>query len=292
VAICCCFPAAVRGESQPSTAINGTPTNVNYVEVDEMYRCAKTQQASDLFLLAKRRYADATTTNMPFIRYAAVFDAVSIAQSVNTAWMMLEQRQQFLEWYREATHELERLSQVVDVNEATNNHSNSLGNELLQMARVTATNARQQVLSMDLKVIQNAEPDGLIETNILDCEMMQAVLADTQGSVSEQELNATVQLLGKTIVAIKQRQQLRYTIWAERRFREATECDMRNVKPDEAKRMYIRLSEVNVALVAEPTLAQGIIEQLSVLYKTIPKERQKETRYDAIFLERKALADF
>ncbi len=153
--------------------------------------------------------------------------------------------------------------------------------------------ARKNALSIDLTVIDNATPDGKLEACLVDCERARVLLSKSVPEDSDAQWTKAMDLLAATVSALKERQQLRYTLWAEKVYRDTIAKDATG--PNEAMSFYRKLSEVNLSLVLEPSLAREITRRLYKLYDSMKTQEEKtKVRYDAIRAidKRKSLADF
>jgi hypothetical protein len=261
---------------------------------DRRYADIKSEQAMRMFTVARDRYNTTFKSNQPRIRYAAVYDALSIAQMINPSWMTDSQRAEFLAWHRMASEELQQLARQLDdgrnAKDAT--VSSTVPVDIAEADRIIQL-ARKSALSVDLTVIDNATPDGKLEGCLVDCEKARGLLSKSVPEDSDAQWAKAMDLLAATVSALKKRQQMRYTLWAEKVYRDATAKDAAG--PNEAMSFYRKLSEVNLSLVLEPSLAREITRRLYELYDSMKAQEEKtKVRYDAIRAidKRKSLADF
>ncbi len=160
--------------------------------------------------------------------------------------------------------------------------------EINDSRKIIVSNARE----LDLSEINNAEPDGYFQELLNECEALRSELMRIGEAASTDKWESEFQKLTEIVRLVKLKQQVRYTLWAERVFRQVSEADTTDGKSK--INHYLLLSKIDGALVAEPSLARAIVKELYKLYDGLPVDDCTEVRYRAIRgLEgRKRLEDF
>lgn len=267
---------------------------------DAKYENGKRQIATQMFSLARNRIqsmpSDAASV---FIREAAQYDALSIIQSIPFGWLSTADQEQAVELVKQIeaglrSPEESRLSPDPPSSDNTASASGSI-DDAIAIINIALGRAKKE----DLSIIAEARPNGVLNKALQECESARDLLIvhspELTGSARSRWEVAMVHL-SKAVTILKERQRLKYALWAEGRYRET---DSPNVtgKLGEARVMelYKRLSEVNVSLLAEPSLSREITKRLYELYDSIDSLKSKErVRYDTIISleKRKTLDDF
>ena len=266
---------------------------------DAKYEDAKRQIAAQMLSLAESRASskpDADYTS--FAGQAASYDALAILQSIPLAWLTTAERERALSLLIEIDNRLRvTQSQSSEANRPVQADGNAESS--IDKARNMVKEALEQASREDLSLISEAVPNGALRAELEKCEKAREMLMaqSPDQSASDRAIwEAAMLELGTAVSVLKQRQALKYTLWAEGRYRESSPADVsRKLNEQEAMAFYKRLSEVNVSLVAEPSLGREITKRLYELYDNIESLKSKErVRYESIKTldKRKALEDF
>ena len=287
----------------------GADTDVaKHLLTDTKYEIAKREIASKMLLLAESRVKNLPDNQLElFSRKVAIYDALSILQSLPLAWLTSTEREQAL-----------ALSQKLDntlvdsvSNQGTNDLYAPVGDETIHSkvtnvipndlsigdVIITISNVLNTVLAEDLSDISKAKPNGNIQKALGQCKVarkkLMSLVPETT-SESAKKLENAMSQLNKTILMLKNRQRIKYTLWAEGRYRETDPTDVsQELSDNKAMQLYIYLSKVNVALLAEPSLAREITKRLFELYDIIENLKSKEKiRYTAVLSQSETLNDF
>ncbi|MGI6389175.1 MAG: hypothetical protein ACOX7Q_03125 [Kiritimatiellia bacterium] len=272
---------------------------------DAKYEVEKRKHAQQMIELARKRIASVPDKDVsPFMREAIQLDALSIIQAIPFGWLSAEDQRWALELVKTIETE-SNLSDDNDANRADSNHQESstvaasTTLDSIEKAIVIINSAVEKAKKENLSIIENAKANGLLSTCLQECESARQILMslspDATGTARE-KWEAAMAHLGHAASVLRERQRLKYTLWAEGLYRETDPMNVSR-KLDEAKAMelYRRLSEVNVSLVAEPSLSREITKRLYELYDSIDALKSKErVRYQAIrnLEKRKTLDDF
>jgi hypothetical protein len=280
---------AVRLEKDIETSSDNNRETLRMLLADAKYEIAKRKIASQMLSIAESRAAslpdgDRDTFSGKTLRY----DILSILQSVPLAWLTNQEREQALSLSIQIENDLRTV-------ESTDSDPVVSIDDIIAMVNEALEQARQE----DLSLISEAKPNGSLKNALQKCETAREALmaqsADWAYS-SRARWEAAMLSLSKAVSVLKQRQALKYALWAEGRFRESDPTNVsRNLHDTEAIALYKRLSEVNVSLVTEPSLAREITKRLYELYDRMDTQKSKEyVRYDAIISleKRKSLDDF
>lgn len=265
---------------------------------DAKYEKEKRQIAKQMLTLARNRIRVMPSGDTSaFTREAALYDALSIIQAVPFGWLPKADQEQAVQLLAQIDEELRTPDETLQSPPQSETTSTEPGSIADAIAIVNA--ALERAKREDLLLIAEAQPNGVLNEALEDCELAREMLMvhapDSSGS-SRQRWEAAMVHLGKTVTILKERQRLKYALWSEGRYRETDPTSVTG-KMEERKAivLYQRLSEVNVSLVAEPSLSREITKRLYELYDSIESLKSKERlRYDAIIsLERrKTLDDF
>jgi len=302
------FPPKTRIESlhqlQTVTKVRGSDDSsievINRLIADAQYEILKQQEANNLFEIAKRRLSDAPK-DMSFSRYVAVYDSLSIAQSINGAWLLPERRKEYLEWRIFAENELISLLAVLEPNKnavtfkGDVSSSKDSANYLLRVREI-ADQALKDAVKEDLRVIKNAVPNKLIQGTIEKCENARTILIKADPQLQEYEQakwDNTMTRLNKVVLQLRIRQQLKYSLWAEQIYRSNR---IQLPKGDrETEALYKQLGMIDLSLLMEPSLAKEIAQRMYELYDKLGSmESKARLRYDTIMQldKRKNYEDF
>ena len=265
------------------------------IEVDdEIYFLKKCLASIDLVALAKERYENAVDKTS-FAKYVGIYDSLSIASRVMVECLPEETREEFLDWYLEARLEMSNISRnlgLVSEEESKDNaHHDS---DIIQEAELELDALVKKALSESLQDINSIEPNGFLYGILVKCQKLHDNLNDALNkSIDLVDLDDAIIKAQKTIQIIKNRQSLKYNLWAEKIVRSV---DInKKYDADEASYLYKKLGLIDLNLIFEPSLARAITERMYILYDQIKTEQQKaRVRYESIFLldERKGLNDF
>lgn len=266
---------------------------------DAKYEEAKRQIASQMLSLAESRASSKPDVDSAtFAGQAANYDALAILQSIPLAWLITAERERALSLLIEIDNRL-RLTQSQPAEAARPVQPDGNAESSIDEARAMVDGALESASRENLSLISEAVPNGVLREALKKCEDAREVLmaqSPDQTASSRARWEAAMLELGKAVSVLKQRQALKYTLWAEGRYRESNPSDVsRKPTEQEAMAFYRRLSEVNVSLVAEPSLAREITKRLYELYDNIESLKSKERiRYDSIISldKRKTLEDF
>jgi hypothetical protein len=247
---------------------------------DALYEVHKQEHAYSLFKLARSRFNDAPT-RIGFARYVAIYDALSIAEAVRADWLTGQQRKEYLEWRREAEQALIKVLEKVEPN--PDSTKEIWTRNPLAEANALVEEAIQDVKEENLSIIKNAVPNARIEKALQKCRKGLKLLEEKDGSFGNASLGDWDEALRKVYTAIKEletRQQLKYTMWAEKIFRAC--CQNTPVNEDKLKEDYLLLGRIDLSLVAEPSLAKEITQCMYEIYGQLESEAKTEVRYKSI----------
>ena len=289
----------VRLEKDIEAAPDNNKETLRMLLTDANYEISKRKIASQMLSIAESRAASLPDSDRDtFYRKALQYDILSILQSVPLAWLANQEREQALLISMQIENDLRNVGSA-DSDRPRKSQTNSDRvisiDDIIAMINEALEQARQE----DLSLISEAKPNGSLKNALQKCETARDALmaqsADWTYS-SRARWEAAMLSLSKAVSVLKQRQALKYALWAEGRFRESDPTNVsRKLNDTEAIALYKRLSAVNVSLVAEPSLAREITKRLYELYDRMDSQKSKEhVRYAAIInLEkRKALDDF
>lgn len=271
---------------------------IELLVTDAKYEKEKHQIAKQMFTLVIHRLKDMPSgDSSAFTREAVQYDALSIIQAIPFGWLSTTDQKQAVQLLTQIDEELRssdapRRSTPLPKTAATEPGS-------IDDAITIVNAALERAKHEDLSLIAEAQPNGVLNKALEECEtareMLMAHIPDSSGS-SRQRWEAAMVHLGKAVTILKERQRLKYSLWAEGRYRETVPTNVAGkIEEKKAIELYRRLSEVNVSLVAEPSLSREITKRLYDLYDSIDSLKSKErVRYDAIITleKRKALDDF
>ncbi len=268
---------------------------------DARYEIEKRRLASQMLLLAKERLASISSEDeSSFAREAVQYDVLSILQQIPLKWLSSSDQQNAVRMFQKIEESLllANSSNAPPINHSINNELGkaiSSIEDAIEIVNLALEHARQE----DLSLITEAEPNGVLNRALEECESAREMLMDHPPNASgapRKRWEAAMIHLGDGIAILKQRQILKYALWAEGRYRETDPTNIaQDLEEQKSKKLYKRLSEVNVSLVAEPSLAREIPKRLYELYDSINSlDGNRHGRYDAIIrLERrKTLDDF
>lgn len=271
---------------------------IELLVTDAKYEKEKRQIAKQMFALARNRIrAMPSGDTSAFTREAAQYDALSIIQAIPFGWLSTADQEQAVRLLTQIDEELrssDEFRRTAPQPETAATEPGSIDDA------ITVVNAAlERAKHEDLSLIAEAQPNGVLSGALEECEsardMLMVHAPDSSGS-SRQRWEAAMAHLGKAVTMLKERQRLKYALWAEGRYRETDPTNVAGkIEERKAIELYRRLSEVNVSLVAEPSLSREITKRLYELYDNIDSLKSKErVRYDAIISleKRKALDDF
>ncbi|GEM_PF-3236817 len=265
---------------------------------DAKYEVAKCKIASQMLSLAESRVAklplgDSNT----FSRKAGMYDALAILQSIPLIWLTDIERERALTLSVQIENELSlgQLSTIEKPPSHPQGNSKTSIDDVILMINKLLKESQQENLS----IIANATPNSFIHKALEKCETARddlMAISPDQTDSSRAKWEAAMLQLGKAISILKKRQSLKYTLWAEGRYRESDPTKVsRKLNENESITLYKRLSEVNVSLIVEPSLAREITRRMYELYDNINSQKSKQlVRYEAIVNlgRRKSLDDF
>lgn len=268
---------------------------------DVKYALEKRQVASRMLSLAQDRLAAMPGDGESvYAREAIRHDAFLVLQAIPYGWLSLadQKKLESLVEGLQATMD-EGAAGAVSPEQPALAEATETPSASIDLAVATINGALELAQKEDLSVIAEAQPNGTLKDALAKCdsarEMLMLLAPDFSG-VSRSRWEAAMAHLGKAVTAIRERQRLKYAVWAEGRYRDT---DPGNVsgKLDETRAIafYRRLSEVNVSLVAEPSLSREITRRLYELYDSLDTLKGKESvRYQAIksLDKRRTLDDF
>ena len=145
------------------------------------------------------------------------------------------------------------------------------------------------VKNEDLTLLQNAKPNKLISKAIKDIiyYMSQGPKNLANFTIEESsDWDKTKAQMIKHISILKQRQVIKYSLWAEMMYREIYSSK------DDVIISYSLLSTINTELVIEPSLRKEIFTLLSELYKGALAQKKMMIRFKAISIARRTLSEF
>jgi hypothetical protein len=266
---------------------------------DAQYEVAKRKIASQMLSLSELRAANLPNDDYKsFSRQAIRYDALAILQSVPLGWLTTTERKRALSLFIQ----LENETRIADITSndnklslKTDNKSETSVDDVIAMLN----DALKQMAGEDLSVIEKITPNGSIREALVKCEgareTLMAQSPDLSG-LSRVRWEAAMLHLSKAVSVLKQRQTLKYALWAEGRYRESNSTNESRQPSDEKTiKLYKFLSEINVSLVTEPSLAREITKRLYELYDRMDSQKSKEfVRYESIrsLDKRKTLDDF
>lgn len=265
------------------------------IEVDdEIYFLKKCLASIDLVALAKERYENAIDKTS-FAKYVGIYDSLSIASRVMVECLPDETREEFLDWYLEARLEMSNISRNLGLESEEESKDNAhRDSDIIQEAELELDALVKKALSESLQDINSIEPNGFLYGILVKCQKLHDNLNDALNeSIDLVDLDEVIIKAQKTMQIIKNRQSLKYNLWAEKIVRS---IDInKKYDADEASYLYKKLGLIDLNLIFEPSLARAITERMYFLYDQIKTEQQKaRVRYESIFLldERKGLNDF
>jgi len=262
---------------------------------DIQYEIVKKSIAEKFFMLAKERLQAAdTSSDSRFSRYVALHDALSIYQATPIEWLTSEHRKEYLAWYENVVREIQEIAQ----NQILSSEESSAGRmkeKGLEDADGLINDAIHGALGEDISV---AVPNGKLHKALKSCEDARDILMGMtpDKGVPRKRWESAMLHLSNSVTALKQRQRIKYALWAEGVYRKTVLPYIeKKLNDNQARRLYIFLSEVDVSLVSEPSLAREITKRLYELYDLIPTTKKKaELRYVTIISidKRKTFDDF
>lgn len=287
-----------RLEALQKTAPKADKPVIKLLIADANYEKEKRLIARQMFTLAMHRIQDMPSGDTSaFTREAAQYDALSIIQAIPFRWLSTADQEQAVELVRQIDAELGLPDESQPYSPQSVTASIEPGS--IDDAIAIVNGALERVRGENLSLIAEAQPNGVLNKALDECESAREMLmvhAPDSGGSSRQRWEAAMGHLGNAVTILKDRQRLKYSLWAEGLYRDT---DPTNVAGKLEERiaigLYQRLSEVNVSLVAEPSLSREITKRLYELYDRIDSLKSKErVRYDAIISleKRKTLDDF
>lgn len=267
--------------------------NSGHSEIDDdIYFLKKQLAAIHLFNLARDRYSNALSKES-FARYVGIYDSISIASTIMVGFLPESEREKFFDWYLEAQQSFENISNDLFFgSDQKNQDVSSLDNDPLREIKLELATLVQEAQSESLEDISGIQPDGSLHSVLLRVQELQGKLESIE-SMNLEELKGIVDLTMNLIQTVKNRQLLKYNLWAEKLIRSV---DMgKTYEAEQAAYLYKNLGLIDLNLIYEPSLARAINERMYFLYEQIITEQLKaKTRYEAIFLleKRKDLNDF
>ena len=275
-----------------------TKAAAELLRIDAKYQEMKAIQAGGLFHLAQERFRNAPERPMS-ARYAALFDAVATAQTVQAHWLSSQERNEFLAWYSMAGREVALLSEKMDAPGAVAGTQDAMVDEEATLIISVVSNIKAALAKANeenLSIIKNAKPNKRIQECLEECERARELLfsmTENPLAFSQEEWDEAIVQLRETILTLKIRQQIKYTLWAEGLYRESMQQEP---KTNEAAMFsYEKLGEIDLSITLEPSLAREITTRMYELYDRVTTTEDKaQLRYQSIMQlkERKTLYDF
>ena len=267
---------------------------------DANYEIAKRRIALRMLELAESRAKELVAdTSSIFSRSVIAYDALSVLHSVPLEWLPSAEREQALSLSGQLAEVLNSTAPqpVSDSSAVATNPA--IKQASVDDAIAVVNKAMEAVLKEDLSIIAEAVPNRAIRKSLDQCEAAREILMSLSPDVTATSRlrweNAMIHL-SSSVSLIKDRQKIKYTLWAEGLYRETDPTNVvREITDKEAVQLYRRLSEINVSLVSEPSLAREITKRLYDLYDLVPSTESKaHLRYGAIINldQRKTFDDF
>ena len=266
---------------------------------DAKYEAAKRQTASRMLALATSRATISDVVGRtPFAGQAAQYEALGILQSIPLAWLTGEEREQALSFSVQIESNL-RSAPSSGGDDSPSVQQNTNSDIAINNAMVMVNESLEQANHEDLSLISSAITNGRIRDALAMCDKARQILMEQspdQANSSRTSWETAMLRLSQAVSVLKQRQALKYALWAEGLYRDSDPTNISHKLGDEAAMaLYRRLSKINVSLVAEPSLAREITKRLYELYDSMDSQRSKErVRYDSIITldKRVTLDDF
>ena len=266
---------------------------------DARYEVAKYKIASEMLSMAESRAENLNDNGQgTFSKLNIKYDTLAILQSVPLAWLTTPERKRALALSLQIEKSLDA-TEVTASNKSVPSTTEESPHHTVDDAIAIVNEALEQARTEDLTLIAEAAPNGTIKASLEKCKSAREILMSMATELtdsSRERWEAAMLHLSKAARTLKQRQVLKYCLWAEGRYRESDPTNVsRHFNDQEGMVLYKRLSEVNVSLVEEPALAREITKRLYELYDRIDSEKMKErVRYDAIINldKRRALENF
>ncbi len=297
------IPSQVRVARLESLLADATDSDKRVIELlltDAKYEYKKRQFAAQMFSLARDRiHALPTDIESAFVREAILFDTLSIIQAIPFGWLSTAEQLQAVELLNMIEGDLsspqdQGLSPDANISDNSTTVTGPI-DEAITIINIALENAMKENLSL----IAEAQPNRMLYVCLQECESARELLMhhspDGIGP-TRSRWEAAMMHLSNAVTILKQRQRLKYALWAEGRYRDTNPNNLTD-KLGEARAMelYRHLSVVDMSLVAEPSLSREITKRLFELYDNIDSVRAKErVRYNAIISldQRKTLDDF
>ncbi|HOZ48662.1 MAG TPA: hypothetical protein PLO37_15655 [Candidatus Hydrogenedentes bacterium] len=267
---------------------------------DAKYEIAKRKIAAEMLSFTESRVIGLRQENRKSSpSQAATYDALSSIQDVPFAWLSAEDRVRALTLATELEKDLAGLDFGLTSAAASAKEDDSSPGASVDDAISMINGALEEAQSEDLSLIENAKTNGVIREALKKCEAAREVLMaqspDLAGS-ARRRWEAGMLHLSKAAETLRERQTLKYALWAEGVYRESDPTNVaQSLSDKETVALYRRLSEVNISLVSEPSLAREITKRLYELYDSLGAgESRERVRYEAIINldKRKSLDDF
>jgi hypothetical protein len=286
-------------EKAIETASEETREVFHLLLIDAKYEVARRQIASQMLALAESRAASLPVEHLDkFSAQVGNYDTLAMLQSIPLAWLTKLERERALSLSLEIENQLHSIGTTGDADanvRAPVSDSLPSIDDAIAMVNEALEKAGQE----NLLLLSEATPNGSIRSSLHRCEAARETLMAQAPDVthsSRARWEAAMLHLSKAVAALKQRQTLKYSLWAEGRYRESASDKLsRQLSNQEAMVLYKRLSEINVSIVIEPSLAREITKRLYELYDCIDSGKAKErVRYEAIINldKRLSLEDF
>ncbi len=269
----------------------GTPGEEAEID-DRIYFLKKQLSAINTANLAQARYENAQSKK-GLARYIGIYDSLSIASRVMVEFLPEGEREKFFDWFIEAQQEFDDISnELVFEPNRKNEESSSQVNSSLQEAKIELEALVREAQKETLEDINSIEPDGFLHGVLIRAQRLQSELESNE-SMNLDELENVVDLTIDLIQAVKNKQLLKYNLWAEKLVR-MVDIE-KSYDANRAAYLYKNLGLIDLSLIYEPSLARVINERMYYLYEQLISEELKtKTRYEAILLleKRKKLNDF
>lgn len=259
---------------------------------DRIYFLKKQLCAINTANLAQARYENAQSKK-GVARYMGIYDSLSIASRIMVEFLPESEREKFFDWFIEAQQELDDISnELAFAPDQKTEESSPQVKFSLQEAKRELETLLQEAQKETLEDINSIEPDGFLHGVLIRAQKLQSELESNE-PMNLDELENVVDLTIELMQAIKDRQLLKYNLWAEKLVR-MVDIE-KSYDANRAAYLYKNLGLIDLNLIYEPSLARVINERMYYLYEQLVSEKVKaKTRYEAIFLleKRKKLNDF
>ena len=272
---------------------------------DARYERLKSEQASEIFKIARTRVAEApSVTESPFIRYSSLTDGLAIAQGLLIEWLPHAEREEFLQWNMDTYREINEIQPILNLaqshNAVTSEHSDPGDNEevnedkdFLEEVRGDINAILREAQAEDISLLRNVAPNGFLSNCLQRCRVALNKLLQKESQLiyaAEAELDETLSYVHNTMALLEKRQHVKYALWAEKQYRTSLHSNA-----DTPVTLYRRLGLIDLDLILEPSVAREVATRMSELYEEVRSTEEKtKLRYESIMQldKRKALSDF